>query len=606
MVAARWAEYGLKPHQVEGILMNIDDESGFNSAAIGDNGNAVGLYQHNGVRMDGLKSYASERGLNYNDPLVQTDYAWHEFNTTEKSARDAIMKANTAGEAGDAFLRKFERPAEVHLNARSAKYLGNPQSTNSYASTSPETYNSNVQIGGNAPDYYGEAMALTSGGTPPVQAPAEQPKPKTKIGEFTAKHMPWLTEDRGDMLLAIGSGLLSGDDWASGAAAAGQNLLGVSQAQQERDANAAAAQQENERWNVAQAAQRLEHIEGLDHQRALREMDINAAERAAGAEAAAKAAERQAEIDAKGPQSVVHNGKEIKGVSQVYTDPNTGKVIPTFTEDLKTDDRKFVGYIIDGMDGAKMLDSAITQAGGLEGINHTEITRQLDILSREKGGGYSITATNIEDIARQAGIQDVPTINVFRATQKLINSKLRRDSGAAITIEEFINYSNLYLPRAGETPETWQQKRTMIDDDIRTGLTVAPAFTKDFLINYYAGTFDPAQGQEQGQPLAPGEVRTSTLPNPNATAPTVPAPSEEAVSNEVQRISAEAVETARRQTGYPDAVKAKGVSEEQWFKWVALADQADPNDPDAFTWDDLKQHLGLTDDMINNTPVNRR
>ncbi len=53
-----------------------------------------------------------------------------------------------------------------------------------------------------------------------------------------AKEKGWLTKDRSQMLLAIGAGLLSGEDWASGIGAASENLMGVNQNIESRDIRA--------------------------------------------------------------------------------------------------------------------------------------------------------------------------------------------------------------------------------------------------------------------------------------------------------------------------------------------------------------------------------
>lgn len=601
-VAGRLAEHGYKPHQIDGILMNIDDESGFNPTAVGDNGNAFGLFQHNGPRMRQLKSWAGQNGLDYNDPIVQTDFAHHELQTTERGAYEALQATKTAGEAGDVILRKFERPAEVHQNSRSAKYLGNAQPTNSYASTSPETYNSNVQIGGNAPDYYGEAMAFTSGGTPPAQAPAEPPKPKTKIGEFTEKHMPWLTEDRGDMLLAIGTGLLSGDDWASGGAAAGENLMGVRQMHKEREANAAASQAENERWTAAQASQRLEHLERLDQQRALREMDINAATQAAGAEAAAKAAERQAEQAAKDAQLGSYSrtppaGKNAYRGATAYDTNGT----PVF-EALKTEgDRKRFGQSVELADSYRTNLGLYEQYGPERMSSATKLIQDaVESNVLEDGSVNSVAAYS----AVMAATASDPIMQQIADAQfKATETKLNLMTGAAYNAQQFAGQARQYMILPGDSDDRIRQKIGNIGNDAYNAtlpLPVGQDYVQDLIsgnaslskvtIQPYAGT-----ATQPSQP-APGEVRTSTLP----------APSEEAVTNEVQRMSAASIETARKQTGYPDAVKAKGTSEQDWYRMVALADQADPNDPDAFTWDDIFEYYGISEDTINNTPVNVR
>lgn len=67
------------------------------------------------------------------------------------------------------------------------------------------------------------------GGPMLSEDPAKGPAPK-----FGQKG--WLTPDRSEMLLAIGSGLLSGDDWSSGLGMAAQNLQGTVQGQREQEA----------------------------------------------------------------------------------------------------------------------------------------------------------------------------------------------------------------------------------------------------------------------------------------------------------------------------------------------------------------------------------
>ena len=74
-----------------------------------------------------------------------------------------------------------------------------------------------------------EAVGRSSAG--PVDLPAEG------AGGFLAKIMPDLSDaDRRSNLLAIGAGLLSGDDWESGFAGAANNLLNVGQQRDARNA----------------------------------------------------------------------------------------------------------------------------------------------------------------------------------------------------------------------------------------------------------------------------------------------------------------------------------------------------------------------------------
>ena len=115
-------EKGLAPHVAEGMLHNMKDESGFDPTIVGDNGNAVGLFQHNGPRMHRLKDYLEERGTDLTDWKAQIDFAVDELSSTERKAGQALAKTATASEAAIVFLEEFERPAETHRKARSEKY----------------------------------------------------------------------------------------------------------------------------------------------------------------------------------------------------------------------------------------------------------------------------------------------------------------------------------------------------------------------------------------------------------------------------------------------------------------------------------------------------
>ena len=115
-------EKGLAPPVAEGMLHNMKDESGFDPTIVGDNGNAVGLFQHNGPRTHRLKDYLEERGTDLTDWKAQIDFAVDELSSTERKAGQALAKTATASEAAIVFLEEFERPAETHRKARSEKY----------------------------------------------------------------------------------------------------------------------------------------------------------------------------------------------------------------------------------------------------------------------------------------------------------------------------------------------------------------------------------------------------------------------------------------------------------------------------------------------------
>jgi len=99
---------GLQPHQVAGIVGNVSAESAFNPFAIGDGGNAFGLFQHNNRRFD-LFDFIGGR-QNLGNVRGQLDFAWHELQTTENRAFRDLLSSRNVREATAAF-GGFERPS---------------------------------------------------------------------------------------------------------------------------------------------------------------------------------------------------------------------------------------------------------------------------------------------------------------------------------------------------------------------------------------------------------------------------------------------------------------------------------------------------------------
>jgi hypothetical protein len=130
MVARGWS-----PQAGEGIAWNLHDESGFNTEAVGDNGNAYGLAQWNGPRKKAYLDFAASRGAAPGDFETQMDFLDHELRTSHADAGKALQGAGTANDAAVHFLTKFERPAKVHQDARTKKYLGGVVSMSSSGPT---------------------------------------------------------------------------------------------------------------------------------------------------------------------------------------------------------------------------------------------------------------------------------------------------------------------------------------------------------------------------------------------------------------------------------------------------------------------------------------
>ncbi|MBG6148081.1 putative nucleic acid-binding Zn-ribbon protein [Labrenzia sp. EL_142] len=99
---------GLQPHQVAGIVGNVHAESAFNPFAIGDGGNAFGLFQHND-RRNNLFDFIGGR-QNLGNVKGQLDFAWHELQTSEGRAFRDLLGSQNVREATAAF-GGFERPS---------------------------------------------------------------------------------------------------------------------------------------------------------------------------------------------------------------------------------------------------------------------------------------------------------------------------------------------------------------------------------------------------------------------------------------------------------------------------------------------------------------
>lgn len=110
-----------------GLAGNIWGESRGDHRAIGDNGHAIGAAQWND-RSPMLKSFAAQNGTSWQDPTAQAKFLFHELDTSERKAKDALMSARdpvSAAKAGLLFERpygynmpNFEKVSSLHWNDR--------------------------------------------------------------------------------------------------------------------------------------------------------------------------------------------------------------------------------------------------------------------------------------------------------------------------------------------------------------------------------------------------------------------------------------------------------------------------------------------------------
>lgn len=101
---------GYTPAQVAGILANIQAESGFNPGAVGDNGQAYGLFQWHPDRQRAFRLW-SGHDIRQSTMAEQLAFAQWELTHTEAAAGAALRRSQTRAQAGAAFSLGFERPA---------------------------------------------------------------------------------------------------------------------------------------------------------------------------------------------------------------------------------------------------------------------------------------------------------------------------------------------------------------------------------------------------------------------------------------------------------------------------------------------------------------
>lgn len=107
-----FAGKGLAAHQIAGIMGNISAESAFNPLAVGDAGEAYGMFQHND-RKGKLFDFIGGKG-NLGDVQKQLEFAWHELMTSESGPMRRLLGSTDVRGATEAFVG-FERPQGYSL-----------------------------------------------------------------------------------------------------------------------------------------------------------------------------------------------------------------------------------------------------------------------------------------------------------------------------------------------------------------------------------------------------------------------------------------------------------------------------------------------------------
>ena len=115
---------GLPTTVAQGILMNINSESGINPAAVGDNGNSYGFVQLHKDRRDAYMAAAQAAGVDPADPTFQSNYIVNDLMNNYPQVYEAMLNAPDAGTAAVIFMDGYERPAKAYRDQRAMQYTG--------------------------------------------------------------------------------------------------------------------------------------------------------------------------------------------------------------------------------------------------------------------------------------------------------------------------------------------------------------------------------------------------------------------------------------------------------------------------------------------------
>jgi len=201
MIRQGLLDRGLSPQVADAFMMNFADESSLNPSAneasplVPGSRGGFGLAQWTGPRRQALEAFAAQRGAPVGDVNTQLDFLMSELGGPEASAYQAIQAAPDTGSAAAAIARNFLRPAQQHLDARVAKYMGGGNS----APTQVASLDPSIGMPTSAPQM--TAQPQTQAVTPQVAQTRTAPQPVAQAGGnadlqylLSVAGNPWLTD----------------------------------------------------------------------------------------------------------------------------------------------------------------------------------------------------------------------------------------------------------------------------------------------------------------------------------------------------------------------------------------------------------------------------
>ena len=146
---------GYTREQAIGIVSNLMAESGVNPLARSENDagpgmDSFGIAQWNRERLENLKTFAENRGLDYKDLDTQLAFTLWELENTHGYANSRLKSSSTAEEAADAIARYYEVPENVEARSRERQSAARNYMNGAGALISPTSYAAGMAFGGGA------------------------------------------------------------------------------------------------------------------------------------------------------------------------------------------------------------------------------------------------------------------------------------------------------------------------------------------------------------------------------------------------------------------------------------------------------------------------
>jgi hypothetical protein len=348
--------------------------------------------------------------------------------------------------------------------------------------------------------------AIASSRGPSTQAP-EEFEPRGSFKDFfglgnaegggaISRWLGWdqMTADqRDDRWLAIGAGLLSGDDWASGIGNAAKNVMGVNQ--NDRDNQFRQQQLAMQEARLSQSSDRAYNLPmnvvGRDletgQEVVLAGTMINGVPHITGEDGTPVPATtrlRDVRIGSRSDQQNVTMG--AGGIPNA--DFVSGEGVPSFTFQRESQEKNY-GYAIRAIGAFKDLDNIWTTMGPEQ---VTALRTGLETWAANNANGR-VTGAVLNTIIGNSGLSGAAA-NTARA---FLQSILRADTGAAYTGAEIADYAGAFLPAPGDDPQDVEQKRRLMQRELYRFIGTTGA-ASPYLAGVLEGTYDLPGGYWQG------------------------------------------------------------------------------------------------------------